>query len=171
MTWPVPLPDIEPEPEPGGWHAPDGPPAVDITGDGARWLTVDGETRQVAPPGTDHHRNRFVHRGLPAADYVLQWPRQVREQPDEAPPKRSAIAGLIEVTDADDVALLMASAFIGRIGLDAALDGERERAEGLQTALELVDSALHQAQEMTTPDTGMDEFWQAGKRWREQHDA
>lgn len=67
----------------------------------------------------------------------------------------------------------MASAFIGRIGLDAALDGERERerAEGLQTALELVDSALHQAQEMTTPDTGMDEFWQAGKRWREQHDA
>lgn len=171
MTWPVPLPDIEPEPEPGGVHAPDGPPAVEVTGDGARWLTVDGETRQVAPAGTDHHRIRFVHRGLPATDDVLQWLRQVREQPDHTPPERSVIAGLIDVTDGDDVALLMASAFIGRIGLEAALNGERERAEGLRTALELVDGALHQAQETTTPDTGMDEFRRAGKRWREQHDA
>lgn len=171
MPWPVPLPDVEPEPEPGGWHAPDGPPAVEVTGDGARWLTVDGQTRQVAPPGTDHHRVRFVHRGLPAVDHALQWLRQVREQPDDAPSRRSAVAGLIEVTDGDDVALLMASAFIGRVGLDAALDGERERAEELQTALELVDIALQQAQDMTTPDTGLVEFHRAGRRWREQNDT
>lgn len=170
MTWPVPLPDIEPEPEPGGWHAPDAPPVMEVTGDGARWLTVEGETRQVAPPGTDHHRVRFVHRGLPAADYVLQWLRQVREQPVDAPSQRSVIAGLVDVAEGDDIALLMAAAFIGRVGLDAALDGERDRAEELQTALELVERALHQAQEITTPDAGLDEFRHAGQRWRQQHD-
>lgn len=166
-SWPVPPPEVEDADPPSGWTNPDAPVATTTERDGSIWLHEKGEVRRVAPPGTDHHTVRFGARALPVVDMLL---RRLRDDPVD--PQQEALHDLVEevldLADGDDIALLMAQAFAGRVGLEKAVEEGEQQAVLWRSLVDVLDTAVHRAQQANRSDAGREEIDAAVARWREQ---
>lgn len=170
VSWPVPPPAVDEVEPPSGWSPADAPPSTTVEHDGSIWLHDRGQTRRVAPPGTDHYKVRFDARAMPAVDLVLT---RVRDEDDKADghherrPTHELAREVVELVDGDDIALLMAQAFAGRVGLKKANDGDLEGAKTWLRIVDVLASAVFRAQQEWLPDTAQDEVRAAVARWRE----
>lgn len=168
--WPKPPPEPQEVAPPSG-EAPDAPSLLTLE-DGSRWLWEDGGWRQVAPPGTDTHELRWVHRGLPATNVAL---RRAAELPDSGRTRhdRQAWAEAIDDVDAaaegDDIALLRGAEHVAYHALRRAVREDIQPQELRQhwRAVSLLRSATERARRRLSDPAGMDEAWEATARWRQ----
>jgi NACalpha-BTF3-like transcription factor len=141
-----------------------------VKNDGSVWLHHRGEVRRVAPPGTDHHTVRFVTRALPAMDLVWRRLREDRgDAADDGARDHRIAEEVVDLVDGDDVALVMAQAFAGRVGLEKVTEaGDLAEAARWYRVVDVLDSAVRQAQQAGLPETGRDEIRDAVAAWREE---
>ena len=167
--WPVPPPEVDEVAPPSGWSRPDARPSTTVERDGSLWLHDRGQARRIAPPGTDHYKVRFDARAMPAVDLVLQRVRHDSDRAEgdhERRPRPELAREVVELVEGDDVALLMAQAFAGRVGLEKANEGDVTGARAWLRIVDVLASAVFRAQQEWLPDTGQDEVRAAVVRWR-----
>lgn len=168
-NWPAPPPDVEAE-------EPEGPcgdrPHMQLLSDGSRWLCAEETWRRVAPPGTDHHEMRWVHRMLPAWDRAIREARTLalsdRADPDGVGRWRAAVNALLDLAGHDDIALLAAQAQAGKAALDDVVNkGDQEAGRHGLVMVRLLDDAGHAAAEARKDRTGYEDFHAAMWQWDE----
>lgn len=126
-NWPTPPPKVGEVEPPSGWSPADARPSTTVERDGSLWLDDRGQTRRIAPPGRDHYKVRFDARAMPAVDLVFTRVRHERDKADGdygGRPTHELAREVVVLVDGDDIALLMAQAFAGRVGLEKASEGD-----------------------------------------------